>query len=138
MASEGSPIRPRPAAQVARRPLSFPTTLGAVMTIGGALFVLIGCLTLTLPDDPVTVFGFGAGRTLPSIAGGLLFAIALIGRFSPSRFLRAAIAMGAVGIAVLAVIDTRRLGEIPRGAGMGITLVGAIVSFAGTFLREER
>jgi len=109
-----------------------------VMTMGGSLLAAIGCLALTIPADPVTVFGFGAGRTLPLIAGGLLLGLALLGRFSPSRFLRAAIAMGAVAIATLAVIDTRRLGEIPRGAGMGITLVGAIVTLAGTFLREER
>ena len=108
------------------------------MTIGGSLLVLIGMLTLTIPDGPLTVFGFGGGRTLPLLAGALMIVVALSGRFSPSRALQWILVMGAVGAMSLAVVDTRRLAGASRSAGMGVTLVGALVVIGGTFLREER
>jgi len=107
------------------------------MIIGGSLLILIGALTLTIPERPLTAFGFGGGRVLPVLLGGLMATLSLGGRFSPSRLLRAVLMLGAVAAAVVAVIDTRRLVG-PRGSGMGLTLVGALVVVGGTLLREER
>lgn len=108
------------------------------MTIGGSVLILIGMLTLTLPDGPLTVFGFGGGRTLPFIIGAFMVVLSLSGRFSPSPVLRWLLVVGSMVAATLALVDTDRLAGAPRGAGMGVTLAGALVVVGGTFLRAER
>ncbi|HLA67886.1 MAG TPA: zinc ribbon domain-containing protein [Acidimicrobiia bacterium] len=135
---DGEPIRPRPAAQVAHRPLSFPSPIGVAMTLGGSLLVLVGALILRLPDNPLTVFGYAGGRWLPLACGVLIVVLALAGASSPSRGLRSGIALTALTAAAIAFIDTRRLVGESRGAGLGLTLVGALVALGGTMLRQER
>jgi hypothetical protein len=108
------------------------------MMIGGAALVFIGALVMAVPPDAITVFGFGAGRTLPVLAGTTILLLAVVGRSSPSPMLRGALGIGVIAVATLIMIDSRRLGASPRGAGMGIALVGAILAFGGLFLREER
>ncbi len=137
-ASGADVYRPRPAAQVARRPLSFPSPLGAGMMIGGALLTFLGTLVMSVPASAVTVFGFGSGRTLPLLAGTVVLVVAVAARSSPSPTLRSLLGLAALAVATLVIVDSRRLGGAPRGAGMGIALVGAIVVVGGTFLREER
>jgi len=108
------------------------------MTLGGSLLVLVGALILRLPDNPLTVFGYAGGRWLPLACGVLIVVLALAGASSPSRGLRSGIALTALAAAAIAFIDTRRLVGESRGAGLGLTLVGALVALGGTMLRQER
>jgi len=106
--------------------------------IGGAALMFLGTLLMAVPPDAITVFGFGAGRTLPLIAGTLILMLAVVGRSSPSPLLRGVLGVAVTAVAIVVLVDTRRLGTAPRGSGMGIVLVGAILVFGGLFLREER
>ena len=135
---DGESFRPRPAAQIAHRPLSFPSPIGAAMTIGGAILVLVGAIILRLPDDPLTVFGYAGGRWLSLGCGVLIVVCALAGYSSPSRFMRWSIALVAIAAGAVAIIDSGRLVGRPRGAGFGLTLVGAVIAVGGTMLRQER
>ena len=111
--------------------------MGAAMIIGGSFVVLVGAIALALPADPLSVFGTG-GRALVLGIALVMLALGAIGRYSPSGLLRFLLLLGAAGVTSVAIIDTRRLAGAPRGAGMGVAIVGAILVVGGTFLREER
>jgi len=85
-----------------------------------------------------TVFGYAGGRWLSLGCGVLIVVCALAGYSSPSRFMRWSIALVAIAAGAVAIIDSGRLVGRPRGAGFGLTLVGAVIAVGGTMLRQER
>jgi hypothetical protein len=125
-------LAPRPAAQLARRPFRFPSRLGLGLMIGGGLVVIVGSF-LKWGTGPAAESGL-AGVGPISLALGI--AIALIGfsaRVSPSYAPRYMVALAAIGVIVLAVLNVPESG---MGTGLRVVLLGAVGAGVGTALRE--
>lgn len=136
----GEPIRPRPAARVARPPLRYPTALGAGLMVGGSIGVILGSFMPWVRLGPVSISGMEGDGAITLVIGGLMLILAFAARTSPSRLPRWLVMAGALAAVTVAMIDTNRLveGGLSRhliGGGLAMIFIAGVVALIGTFLR---
>jgi hypothetical protein len=126
-------LTPRPAAQLARRPFRFPTTLGLALMIGGGLVVVLGSF-LPWARGPAAEPGVSGSGAITLAVGIVIALLGFSARVSPSYFPRYLTALGAV-----VTLGVAWIGRPSNGWGGGLRLVvlGALMALIGTVRRER-
>jgi prepilin signal peptidase PulO-like enzyme (type II secretory pathway) len=134
-------IRPRPAAQAARRPLRYPSTVGVAMMAAGSGLIILGSFMPWVRQGTVSVSGMQSDGRITLVIGVVTLILGVSARTSHSRLPRVMVTLGAILVLIIAVVDNRRLrdglADDLVGAGLRTVFVGGVIALMGSFLRDR-
>ena len=126
-------LAPRPAAQLARRPFRYPSSLGLGLMIGGAGAVVVGSF-LPWTSEVGAESGLSGSGPITLALGLALVLLGISARVSPSYVPRVLVLVG--GLVTLAVA-IRSIPDAGASTGFRLLLAGATAAVVGSVLRER-
>lgn len=126
-------VAPRPAAQLARRPFRFPSTLGLGLMVFGGVAVVLGSF-LRWGTGPTAESGLAGAGPITLALGIALALVGFSARVSPSYVPRYLVAVTALATIVLGWLNRPDTG---MGGGLTLLLCGALGALVGSAMRER-